>query len=231
MSKPDPAIPSRLTRVRDGSKPRTGIYRCSCNGNEKEYSDKNVESGNTKSCSCLKRERTILCNTTTKVKHGRSRTPLYQVWAGAKQRCKNPGHRLYSSYGGRGITMCAWIQESFDNFIEAVGERPGTGLEYLIDRIDNDLGYWCGRADCADCGPARRVCNLQWSDPEESASHRRTNRIVEYKGRKQTVQRWAKELGIEAGILRERLNRGWSVDAAFETGIRRYIRSPTESSE
>jgi len=53
-------------------------------------------------------------------------------------RCKNPKHKFYKNYGGRGITVCErW--DDFANFLADVGERPSHDL--TLDRKNNDLGY------------------------------------------------------------------------------------------
>jgi hypothetical protein len=53
------------------------------------------------------------------------------------QRCENRGHKSYSDYGGRGVTVDpSW--HTFKNFIADMGERPeGTTL----DRIDVNGNY------------------------------------------------------------------------------------------
>lgn len=66
--------------------------------------------------------------------------PLYSAHRGMVERCTYPGHKDYSSYGGRGITVCdRWTgRDGFWNFVTDMGPRPEG---HSIDRIDNDLGY------------------------------------------------------------------------------------------
>lgn len=81
----------------------------------------------------------------------RCATPrLYRIWAGMKQRCYNPNHPSYRSYGGRGITICDEWKNSFRAFAEwslenGYADPPNnckTRKDVLsIDRIDNDKGY------------------------------------------------------------------------------------------
>lgn len=83
---------------------------------------------------------------------------LYGVWANMKQRCFNPNDDCFSSYGGRGITVCPmWAKrDGYHEFIDwantdniwwylGAGQRrydptaPKGGC--TLDRVDNDGPY------------------------------------------------------------------------------------------
>jgi hypothetical protein len=71
--------------------------------------------------------------------HGQYRTPEYEAWRSIIQRCTNPNHKSWHRYGGRGITVCERWLDSFENFLEDMGKRPGPG--YDIDREKNNGSY------------------------------------------------------------------------------------------
>ena len=70
---------------------------------------------------------------------GRTSTRTYFAWRNARSRCTNPRSAAWDNYGGRGITICARWAESYDAFVEDMGECPA---ELTLDRIDNSLGYF-----------------------------------------------------------------------------------------
>ena len=81
----------------------------------------------------------------------RERHPLYYTWSGLKQRCLNTRHRDFHRYGGRGVSVCDRWRDSFEAFVEDVGEKPGP--DFSLDRVDNNGDYepgntrWATRAE------------------------------------------------------------------------------------
>lgn len=59
---------------------------------------------------------------------GRHRTiydwSLYDVWTTIKQRCYNPRNSKYKYFGARGIGVCERWRDSYNNFINDLGQRP-----------------------------------------------------------------------------------------------------------
>ena len=113
--------------------------RCEC-GASVVGRAKHVKSGNLVSCGCASTERIArLAEINRKHGHaGREKHPLYQTWADLRSRCRNPKHRQWADYGGRGITVCArW--DDFTAFLEDMGPKPTR--KHSIDRIDNDGPY------------------------------------------------------------------------------------------
>jgi hypothetical protein len=125
------------------------------------------------------------------VKHGAAGSPVYQAWSTMLRRCENPRNPSFRNYGGRGITVCdEW--HDFVNFYRDMGARPdGCTLE----RIDNDKGY--SKENC------------RWATRLEQASNTRKNRWISANGKRLTVSQWAREMGVPANVIGQRLYRGW----------------------
>lgn len=70
--------------------------------------------------------------------HGHWGSPTWHIWSGMRQRCLSPTYHSYHRYGGRGITICQSWLDSFQAFLDDMGERP-EGM--TLDRIDNDREY------------------------------------------------------------------------------------------
>jgi hypothetical protein len=140
--------------------------RCDC-GTERDVLTFLLVSGRSQSCGCLKREQvsTLVKRTRWKDSHGRSGTPLYQLWRRIRRRCYDPKAHNYRYYGGRGITVCdAWRNDAgaFIAWIEAnLGPcPPGRSL----DRVNNDGNYEPG--------------NLRWATRSQQVRNRRAARLA-----------------------------------------------------
>ena len=108
---------------------------CDC-GNMKIVLGGSLKAGKTISCGCYHKE---IASKNLRT-HGLKRHELYPSWLNLKQRCTNPNNPYYANYGGRGIVVCGRWMQSFENFLEDMGERPSD--KHSIDRIDNDKGYF-----------------------------------------------------------------------------------------
>lgn len=197
------AIFARLTVVgfagRDRHNHPRWVCKCECGGDliASAYS---IRRGLTKSCGCLKRERTAAMGRANRT-HGMRRSPEWDVWSSMRNRCLNPRAQAYALYGGRGIKVCDRWKESFEAFLADMGPRPSP--DHSLDRIDNDGDYEPG--------------NCRWACRLTQGNNRRTSRYLTHGGRTQTLMEWSRETGLGYSTIRERLRRGWDVSAALTT--------------
>lgn len=131
----------RLTVIERVENNRRGqarwLCRCDCK-KEIVVTSSNLRCGHTNSCGCFKLD--------SSVTHKGSKTRLYRVWVGMRERCNNPNSSRFSDYGGRGITVCAEWQHDFSAFRDwAIANGYDETAPHgtcTIDRIDNDKGYF-----------------------------------------------------------------------------------------
>lgn len=76
------------------------------------------------------------------MEHGLSKTRLYSIYSGMKQRCYNPNNQHYQWYGGKGITICDdWLGDNgLQNFFDW-SLSHGYNENLTIDRLDSNKGY------------------------------------------------------------------------------------------
>lgn len=135
-------------------------------------------------------------------KHG---TPTYKSWCHMVERCTNPNAVNYDRYGGAGVTVCErWL--TFANFLEDMGERP---KRLTLDRKESDRGYEPG--------------NCRWATAFEQSRNRKNVVPFEYHGALRPVHELALVAGVPGHEIRRRVrDRGWPVEKAVETPMRRY---------
>jgi hypothetical protein len=129
------------------------LFSCAC-GNSCVVSSHNFLRQHSKSCGCIRKDRT----TSKLFKHGwatkGSRRPEYMAFQSAKRRCTNPHCKDYKDYGGRGIEFRF---AGFEAFLLELGPKPNP--ELTVDRIDNDGHYEAG--------------NVRWATMMEQRHNRR----------------------------------------------------------
>ncbi len=168
------------------------ICLCDC-GNRTIVHKSNLTSGDTRSCGCLAKETARKQET----KHGKSRTRLYRIWIGMKDRCGNPNN---PHYGGRGITVCDEWQSDFEAFYRWAISN-GYKNDLTIDRIDNDGNY--------------EPSNCRWVTGKQNSNNKSNNKKYEYEGQEYTIPELSRMTGINASTIRSRLKAGWSIARAI----------------
>lgn len=195
----------RLTIIKEVEKARGRrrfLCECEC-GSKTIVALTSLRNGNTKSCGCLKSEKTRERNLRTKTTHGKTGSREYHSWVSMIQRCNNKKDPAYKRYGGRGITVCkSWIK--FENFYKDMGNRPENKS---LDRIENNRGYY--KENCS------------WNDKYVQNNNKRNNIYYELKGKKMTLTQWAVLKGINSSTLWSRVRRyNWPFEKALNTPIK-----------
>ncbi len=181
------------------------IWNCLCSCGTKCTSYGHVlKNGAKRSCGCLGSEVTSKRSKT----HGMTNSPTYKSWRSMIRRCEAPGDISYPRYGGRGISVCTRWRDSFQAFLDDMGERPSKS--YQLDRIDNGGNY--------------EKDNCRWATRKEQARNRRTTVILTFNCESLCVSEWAERMGVERGRLQNRIDLGWPVERILTEPVRRYKR-------
>jgi hypothetical protein len=175
--------------------------RCDC-GVMCDVQSLSLVNGSSQSCGCLRSE--VITT------HGMLGTSEYGAWQAAKSRCYNNNIENYSDYGGRGIQVCDRWLNSFENFYADMGPKPTP--EHSIDRYpDNDGNYEPG--------------NCRWATWDEQANNRRNNVLVTHDGKVETKSQLARENGISAQLLYQRMKNGKTITQSVQNTARSYDHS------
>lgn len=212
----------RLTVIERGEKAENGErrWRCRCEcGKERSVRVNSLRSGRSRSCGCLSRDTAAKVHLKHGATRGRGKTPEYEAWTHMIQRCENLNVVNYESYGGRGIEVCDRWRKSFAAFLSDVGQRPSPA--HSIDRFPNNAGgYWCGKPECAECGPIGRTFNVRWATARQQQRNTRRNRLVTLNGVTRTLAEWCERFSIDDSTAAWRLDKGWVPELAFALSSR-----------
>ena len=140
--------------------------------------------------------------------HGLRYTKLYKVWAWIKDRTNINSKSCTKNYRKLGIKMCDEWKNSFKNFYDwamANGYKEEMLLngknKWTIDRI-NTYGDYCPE-------------NCRWITNKEQMNNQTRNNFITYNGKTQTLAQWCEELGLNYGLINQRLWSGWNIERAF----------------
>lgn len=168
------------------------VVECKCDcGNTVPVRSSMLKSGLTKSCGCLQKEITGERSKIDNRTHGFAKTSTYVTYYMMLNRCNNPKSKPYPHYGGRGIKVCERWMQSFENFLEDMGERPSANLS--LERKNNDGDY--------------ELSNCKWADRYEQANNKSNNTFISYKNELYTIAELARLLKINRHILRDKTSR------------------------
>jgi hypothetical protein len=146
----------RLVVVRfESMQDRKAAYRCLCDcGRTTVVNGVHLRRGNIRSCGCLQAEITRARNVVL-AKHHHYGSPTYRSWIAMKGRCRDPKRKYYHQCG---VRVCERWENSFEDFLADVGERPT--LSHTIDRYPNPAGNY-------------EPGNARWATKKEQANNKR----------------------------------------------------------
>lgn len=165
-----------LYEIEKVKKKRRVKCRCDC-GSYADVEIGNLKSGNTTSCGCHNLD--ILRARTTHG-HAKLHSRTYRAWCHMRARCyglANDNDAI--NYRARGIQVCDRWLDSFENFLDDMGEVP-EGLS--LDRIDVN-GHYCKE-------------NCRWASILEQARNKQKTIRFSFDGESLTIREWAERKDI-----------------------------------
>ena len=120
--------------------------------------------------------------------HHATKTRLYKIWDGMRDRCQRATHKYYKNYGGRGISVC----DEWQDFMAFSQWALDNGYEdtLTLDRIDNNSNY--------------EPKNCRWATMKQQAVNKRNNHLVTVNNETMTLSECSRKYGIPKSTIRWR---------------------------
>ena len=191
------------------------LCKCDC-GKETVVLSSCLKTNHTKSCGCLKLEKTrqmgqnfgkltgIKNRKYKNLSYSKDQSKIYGSWNKMIQRCKNKND---IHYGGRGITVCQeWL--NFENFYYWSIDN-GYKIGLTIDRINNNGNY--------------EPNNCRWTTRKEQNRNKSDNIKLTYNNKTFCLMDWSKLTGLNYSCLRKRYQKGWDIEKMLTTPSKNYM--------
>lgn len=117
--------------------------------------------------------------------HGMTGTLTYRIWRAMKKRCYREDDKDYKNYGGRGIKVCDRWLNSFENFLNDMGQCPEDDQNknfYSLDREDPDGDY--------------EPSNCRWVSFKEQQRNKNNNKRITIGNETNTQSEWAEIFNV-----------------------------------
>lgn len=197
----------------NGKHLRRWVCKCDC-GNIKIIDQDKLTRKNYQTVSCGCFARAIRAETAKRVftTHGHRDERLYSVWCAMRRRCEKEYDPEYSSYGGRGISVCEeWHDyETFREWALSVGyDKSAKRGECTLDRIDPNGNY--------------EPSNCRWANMIVQANNTTATKRYAWSGKKYTLAEIISISGtnLTKTCLCKRLGKGMTVDEALSLPLQK----------
>lgn len=175
--------------------------RCSCNNIKLVRQSKLFnKSRPTNSCGCIRSER--MKNNHPSITHGESKSKLYGVWHGIKDRCANSYSGKNKHYVDKGVEVWQEWTESYEAFRDwSLTKGYTEGL--TIDRIDSEGNY--------------EPNNCRWVTMKVQQNNRSNNKFIEAWGESKSLSMWLEDVRtcVNRSTFRSRVKCGWEIERAL----------------
>lgn len=123
--------------------------------------------------------------------HNDTKSRLFKIWSGMKERCYRTKHKHYKNYGGRGIEICTEWKDDYLTF-KQWALCNGYKENLTLDRINVNGNY--------------EPQNCRWTTVKEQMNNKRNNHLIKIEGEMLTISQISEKYNIPKSTVRWRNN-------------------------